>query len=226
MAEGAPGPKENSSVLERFSKRTNDLFIRFGIYIGVFAGFYVWVVILCCALTSSWWVFTQSSFSAFGTSSAYGGSDTQPWIYNDAGMIPTGLMLMLFSLALTAYSKNKVQVMGSSFFFMAGAFLVLVGVYHGGTKPHDFVSEWFFIMAFISIITWGIGLLLGGGRRYGFAIVALAILSIMIAAVVNWPSVATAEAFGVAAIDVWLVLMFFALRKDAVRNDNIVTADH
>jgi hypothetical membrane protein len=194
----------------------NKVFPRFGFFLGVFAGVYVWVVILYCALTSPWWAFTQSSFSALGTSPAFGGNDSQPWIYNDVAMIPTGLMVMLFSLAISAYSKNKMQVMGSAFFFVGGIFLALIGVYHGGTYPHDFVSTWFFVQAALAVLTWGLGFLWEGRRQFGYGMISLAILSIAIAGAVHWPSVATTEAFGIAAIDLWLVLMFFAMRKDVL----------
>jgi hypothetical membrane protein len=123
---------------------------------------------------------------------------------------------MLYSVALGICSKNKVQILGSAIFFVAGIFLALVGIFHGGTPWHDSVSAGFFAMALFAVITWGLGLLLEGRRGFGLGMLVTAAIAVVIAAEVNWPSVATVEAFGVAAIDLWLVLMLFAVKRHPV----------
>jgi Predicted membrane protein len=39
--------------------------------------------------------------------------------------------------------------------FVAGLFLALIGIYHAGTRPHVFVSTWFFVQMDTALIAWG-----------------------------------------------------------------------
>ncbi|MBX8632032.1 MAG: DUF998 domain-containing protein [Thermoplasmata archaeon] len=133
-----------------------------------------------------------------------------PWIYND-GLIFTSLLLFTFAVSLLIHASNRIESAGSSFLMVAALFLALIGVYHGGTYPHDFVSVWFFIQSDIAIITWGIGMLFSD-CKWGISVITLSIVSTGIGFGVQWPSSAELETFGAAAISLWTVIMTIIMR--------------
>lgn len=217
---GAPTRWSKSWFAWHFNRFVRIHFPNNGIYIGIFAAVYWWVTVLIDVhLNANWWVFTNSSFSALGDPSPQYTSAAGPalyWIYNDVVMIPTGIMVIVFAAAMVVASKNKVQSTGSSFFMVSGIFLILIGIYHGGPPTpagyHDFCSAAFFYFALISILIWSVGViwerrfLLGVGMLL-LAIVTVALLFIPGTKHIIETSVATTEAYGILAIDAWLVLM-------------------
>ncbi len=136
-----------------------------------------------------------------------------PWVYN-VGLMFTSVLLFVFACSLLLYSKNRVESAGSSFLMISSLFLALIGIYHGGTYPHDFVSVWFFILGDISIITWGIGLFVDD-RKWAAYVLVLALLASSMGFGLPWPSSAELETFGTAAIGLWAVLMILHLRESA-----------
>ncbi len=135
-----------------------------------------------------------------------------PWVYN-AGLIFTSVLLFIFACGLLLWSHNKVESAGSSFFMIAALFLALIGIYHGGTYPHDFVSLWFFVVSDLAIIAWGAGMTIESRARGGY-ILLLASAATGIAFGVSWPSSAELETFGTCAISLWVLLMI-GLRRSA-----------
>lgn len=154
--------------------------------------------------------FFKGALSQLGSN----GADS-PWVYN-TGLVFTAILLFIFAIGLLACSKNKIEEAGSSFLMVAAIFLALVGIFHGGTYPHDFVSVYFFIQSGLAIITIGIGLLLEN-KKQGIIILFLAITAITTAEIIkNFVSTAVLETFGTAAISLFAVLtaLFFNGRKN------------
>ncbi len=170
-------------------------------YSGVIAAIMAWVVIGICIYLNPWFIFTVHAFSDLGGPNAY-----MPWVYN-LGLITTGLVILAYSIYLVMFSENRLESVASGFMFIAGLFLMLIGIYPSGTKPHNFVSTWFFLQADMAILTWGLGLLLRGQKRYGALFTLMGILGPLIAMVIDWPSAATVEAYGIVIIDLWVILM-------------------
>jgi hypothetical membrane protein len=136
---------------------------------------------------------------------------TAPWVY-DGGLVVAGALIVLYSLYLAAAARHWVEAYGAACFGLAGVFLALVGVYHAGTYPHDFVSEWFFTQAALGAAVWGVGELLTGRWR-GAGYVALAVGAEAAAAIVPWPSVALVESFGALAVCAFALLVFGEERR-------------
>ncbi|MEM3186672.1 MAG: DUF998 domain-containing protein [Conexivisphaerales archaeon] len=136
-----------------------------------------------------------------------------PWVYN-TGLIFTSILLFLFSVSLLLNSKNKIESSGSSFLMITSLFLALIGIYHGGTYPHDFVSLWFFVLADISIFAWGVGLLFDV-FWHGVYVLILVCSATILGFGISWQSSAELETFGTAAISVWAVLMFIFYFKSS-----------
>lgn len=228
-ASPAPAPSEPSSpvvVRKSFWAKPKEYFTKYAFWLGVFAAVYFWVTVAYDGhINSSWWSIWTSSFSALGDPGANstGAAASLYWFYNDVVIFPTGGMLIIFAASLVMISRNWLQSVGSGFLMVAGIFLVMVGIFHGGNPTpagyHDFVSNWFFVQALLAVWVWTFGLLLERRWVLGMEMFAIAILAPVIAASIKWPSVATTEAFGIAAIDLWLVLLYFA-RKPKVRVSN------
>ena len=89
----------------------------------------------------------------------------------------------------------------------------MIGIYHEGTYPHDFVSIWFFIIASISYATIGISLLFGQFKKTGVLLLIILIVSWAIFIAVPWQSVAENEIFGIIIIDVMVLLHIFTFSK-------------
>ncbi len=170
--------------------------------IGPIAAIYAWIIIYTCILMNPWFVFTEHAFSDLGGSSA-----NNPWLYN-YGMMSIGLLIIIYSIYLVYISKNKLMTVGSSFAIIAGIFLIMVGVYPSGARPHVFVSTWFFLQFDLAIIIWG----LGAYRLYrdfvSLSLLLIGFVAPIIGFLAPWPSAATVEAFGVLVIDFWVAVSF------------------
>ncbi len=153
-----------------------------------------------------WFSIRSGAFSDLGGPRAY-----DAWVYNVTGMMVTAVLLMIFSCSLAALSKNKVETVGSAFLIVASLFLFLIGYFHEGTYPHVFVSEFFFAQSDISIAAFGLGLLLERRKGLGSFSIALAVIAPAMAAALSWPSTAILEAFGIACIELWIVVASLTL---------------
>jgi len=170
-----------------------------------------WLVIGAAWLVNDdWFVFTEHAFSDLG-----GPEARSPWIYN-YGLIAAGALLSLFGLGVYMRAGSKLGAAAAAYIILAGVFLALIGVFPSGTRPHAFVSLWFFIQA-------DLGLTLGGaaayleGRSIGVAAAILAALGFPLAgiieALIGWPSVAVLEAYGVIVVDACILALTLAYWK-------------
>lgn len=174
-----------------------------------------WVTIGLSVYLNPWFRVTGNALSDLG-----GGTlllnghpaPAYPWVYN-YGLIITGVIIALFSLSVITSNSRKIGNIGMSFFIISGLFLALIGVYHEGTYPHDFVSIWFFIIASISYLVVGISLL-HSSIKFGISLIILIILAWIIYLSVNWQSVAEDEIFGVVVIDIAVLMHLFSMRTE------------
>ncbi|KAA8923053.1 DUF998 domain-containing protein [Thermoplasma sp.] len=167
-----------------------------------------WITILVSALLNPWFSITHNALSDLGGGNMlYNGhpAPALPFVYN-GGMIITGFLIALFSSLGIAHSSSKVENTGFSFFMISGLFLCLIGIYHEGTYPHDFVSIWFFILSTISFATLGISRIILRKYGTGTAILAMLALSWIVEYLVKWGSVAESEIFGICVIDVAVIV--------------------
>jgi len=159
---------------------------------------FFWLVAIISISQNTWFIFDVHAFSHLGAPDA-----TSPWLYN-YGLIICGALAVLYSIFITLDSENKFETTGGAFLFVAGVFLALIGVFHSGVPEHGFVTAWFFIQIDIAILAWGVG---RGWRRYGIVVLAMGTLGPLFACVIDWPSAALVDAYGIVLINAWLVLM-------------------
>ncbi len=159
--------------------------------------------IAACWILNPWFNFWRDAFSDFGTARA-----CCPWLYN-WGLISSAVFLLAFSLFVCKVSSNRIEAFSSGLFFTSSIFLALIGIFPGGTRPHTFVSTWFFVQVFMAFAALGIGLFLEGDRARGILVSCLSgsapFLGLLIDVVHGWPSAAVAEATGIVIIGISLI---------------------
>ena len=176
--------------------------VRFIGFIGLFAVIYAWIVILTCISINPWFVFTEHAFSDLGAPTA-----NSPWLYN-YGMISIGVLIIIYSIYLAYFAENKLMTVGAAFSSIAGIFLMLVGLYPSGTRPHVFVSTYFFLQFDLAIIIWSLGAYRVDKNFLYLSALLVGLAAPFIGFLVPWPSAATVEAFGVIVIDYWVIVSF------------------
>ncbi len=158
------------------------------------------------AFLNPWFSIVPYPFSDLG-----GPRASYPYVYN-CGMMTVAVIMAAFSSYAAYASEVKLHVAGASLLGVAAIFLALIGYYHEGTYPHDFVSLWFFVQADIAVIVWAAGTLASGGSRItGAAEMAIGILGPVGAALIRWPPGASIEIYGIVLIDLAVGLITYDL---------------
>ena len=155
-------------------------------------------VIAVCWMLNPWFIFWEDAFSDFGGSRA-----CCPWLYN-WGLIFSALLLLAFSLYVYRVARHKVEAFASALLLVSAIFLALIGVFPSGTRPHTFVSTWFFVQVYMAFAAIGAGMYVQGARLGGAFVAGLAssapFIGLLVEALHGWPSAAVAEAVGIAVI--------------------------
>lgn len=177
------------------------------VLLGPFAAVSAWIVIgVAWLVNSEWFVFTRDAFSDLG-----GPSARAPWIYN-YGLIAVGALVSVYGLCQFRLYSSRAGVTGASYMVMAGVFLALIGVFPAGTRPHTFVSTWFFVQIDIALILLALATVRAGGKlsvpALAFSVAAWP-LALAVEALVGWPSAAVLETYGILIIDI--VVAFITL---------------
>jgi hypothetical membrane protein len=159
-----------------------------------------WIVFLLCYLLNPQWVLTRDALSSFGDPSF----SKFPFVYND-GLGVIAIVIWIMSLGIVVTSENKMQTFGGAFWFVAGFFLAMVGIYHSGTYPHDFVSTYFFVQAALTILVMGIASFTAHDFRGALVPISLAIIMPLGDILIPFPSSATTEIFEIVIIDAFVI---------------------
>ncbi|QDA32401.1 DUF998 domain-containing protein [Thermococcus indicus] len=165
-------------------------------YSGIAGGVIYWLFVAWAVKENPWFSFWENALSDLGTAEA-----NFPWIYN-YGLMFTAVFILAFSIYLIISAENKLETVGGAYVSISAIFLALIGVFPGGTRPHTFVSTYFFVQFFLGMLIYGAG---SKDRviRYGSGLLfALALLGTL----VSWPSVALIETY-----EIVLIMVFTAL---------------
>ena len=166
-------------------------------YSGIAGGIVYWLFVALSISRNPWFSFFDNALSDLGA-----GEASSPWIYN-YGLIITAVFILAFSVYLIISAENKLGTVGGAYVSVSAIFLALIGVFPGGTRPHVFVSTYFFVQFFLGMLIYGAG---SKDRviRYGSGLLfALAVLGTLI----SWPSVALIETYEIALIMVFVLLV-------------------
>lgn len=95
--------------------------------------------------------------------------------------------------------------------FVAGIFLSLIGLFPSSTKPHDFISLWFFIQIRLSLLPATLGMVKDRRIIHSLVLWVLIFVGPLGAIFIDWPSVALLEIFGVILgvilIDIYVIIL-------------------
>jgi len=147
-----------------------------------------------------YWAFTSASiylnpwFSLYthALSDLAGPRANAPWVYN-LGLVLSGLAAFLYALAIILGSGGRLEVVGGAYWSIAALFLALIGVFPAGTRPHVFVSTYFFFQAFLAILILALAHI-KRRKRVAYTLASLYLLGLLGLAL-PWPSVALAETY-------------------------------
>lgn len=158
---------------------------------GISAVILFFVIAYVSSLYNPWFSIWHNAYSDLGTTHA-----KNMWIFNYGLMFIVSPLMLIFAIYLIYKSENKLQTVGGSFITMAAIFIFFIGLFHKGTKPHDFVALWFFWQYFIGIPLYCIG---RGKTWLGITLFALFIAGFLI----PFPSIALAETYALVLIGVF-----------------------
>ncbi|MFQ1020488.1 DUF998 domain-containing protein [Tardisphaera saccharovorans] len=167
-----------------------------------------WLSIASSMAVNRWFNPLEGAFSDLGSATVI-----DPWIFN-YGLVISALFVAAFSLALMRMSRNRLETAGGAFLLVAALFLAMIGIFHEGTYPHDFVSYWFFVQADLAVGAIGAGRVLARERGKGSFLIAWSFAWPLVATLVTWPSTATLEAFGIASLDVAVLVLILSRKNE------------
>ncbi|MEM4950152.1 MAG: DUF998 domain-containing protein [Thermoplasmatales archaeon] len=175
-----------------------------------------WLTIAISSYLNPWFSLEANALSDLGGGNLTANghpAPTLPIVY-DGGLIITSVLLIIFASLMVSISRNRIEGSGFSFFIISGIFLALIGIYHEGTYPHDFVSIWFFILASISYGTISVGVMKLGDLIPGSLMLMTILASWIIYALVPWKSVAEGEIFGITVVDALVLVHLFFFKQE------------
>ncbi|WP_287950075.1 DUF998 domain-containing protein [Acidiplasma sp.] len=167
----------------------------------------IWIVIAVSAAFNPWFGITHNALSDLGGGNLINNghpAPLYPWIYN-VGLMIEGILIAILSSFFILRARNTIEIVGSSFFIISGLFLALIGIYHEGTYPHDFVSIWFFILATISYTAIGFSIILINIKT-GISLLVILVIAWILFAIIPWGSVAENEIFGIVVIEIVVII--------------------
>ncbi|WP_297073053.1 DUF998 domain-containing protein [Thermococcus sp.] len=171
------------------------------VWTGFAGGLTYWLFVAWSISRNSWFSFWRNALSDLG-----GPNANSPWIYN-VGLMVSSVFIIGFAIYLILTSENKLQTIGGAYISVSAIFLALIGVFHEGTKPHVFVSTYFFFQFFLGVLIYG----LGSGNTVKGGSLLLFVLAI-VGALVRWPSTALLETYEIILLMTFTLLV--ALRGD------------
>ncbi|MFG1390819.1 DUF998 domain-containing protein [Acidiplasma aeolicum] len=167
----------------------------------------IWIVIAVSSAFNPWFGITHNALSDLGGGNLINNghpAPLYPWIYN-VGLMIEGILIAILSSFFILRARNTIEIVGSSFFIISGLFLALIGIYHEGTYPHDFVSIWFFILATISYTAIGFSIILINIKT-GISLLVILVTAWILFAIIPWGSVAENEIFGIIVIEIVVII--------------------
>jgi hypothetical membrane protein len=170
-------------------------------YSGIMASIIFWAFTLISISINRWFDFYRDAFSDLG-----GPRANNAWIYN-MGLIISSVFLELMSIHMIYLSRSRVGVVAGSYLSIAGMFLALIAVYPAGTRPHVFISTWFFIQAFLAVLLYGISRL-RDDMIFSASILILFTLALL-GPILRWPSAASLETYEIILLTIFAAIYVF-----------------
>lgn len=170
-------------------------------YTGIIVVVISWIILGISIYQNPWFNIFVHAFSDLGKIEA-----NCPWIFN-TGLMILGCMTCIYSLYLAYSTMNKFYIYSSALMFIAGIFLILIGVFPINSKYHDFVSIWFFIQMWLSLITTAIGMTINRKFLYSVILWIIVVIGPLGSMLIEWPSIALLETYGIMLINIYVIVL-------------------
>lgn len=149
-----------------------------------------------------WFSISQYTFSKLGRTS----SANYPWIFS-MGTIIGGIFMIWYGVELVKNHVKKLQILGGGYVVLSGVFMILIGVFPDGTKPHDFIAVATFLSFYVGLMLFGLG---NDKKIFKVSTVFIFILALAGLLCPCWPSLCYLEIYGLtlAVLDMISLLIF------------------
>jgi hypothetical membrane protein len=168
-------------------------------YLGIISMMIGWITIVAAILINPWFNFMEGALSDLGALNV-----ANSYVFN-SGLALSGILAMAYAIYLALSIGNKVATFGSGVFFIASSHLLLIAVFPEGTEPHAPVSYEFFLLMAVSILIFGIAMLLEGSTKYGLLNILYFAIGLGGSVAFKWPSIALLETYNIVFMTAWAI---------------------
>jgi len=124
------------------------------------------------------------------------------------GTMIGGIFMIWYGIEIVKNHARKLQTLGGSYVILSGVFMMLIGVFPDGTKPHDFIAVVTFLSFYIGLMLFGLGNDKKSIKLFTIFIFILALTGLLCPC---WPSLCYLEIYGITlAISDMILLLIFA----------------
>lgn len=152
-------------------------------------------------IQNSWFDISKHTLSKLGRL----GLANDPWIFSIFVAI-AGAIMVLYGIYMIIDSSSKLKIVGSAYVLLSGIFMILVGLFPDGTKPHNFIALFTFLSFYTGMMLYG----LGSSNRF-FKISTLVIFLVIVITLIFklFKALGYLEVFGLTLIILELILFLF-----------------
>ncbi len=168
-----------------------------------------WAFTAVSIIKNPWFDISRYTFSNL----ARRGLANDPWIFS-AGVIIGGIFMVAFGISMITTSKKKNSSVGGSYVTLSGVFMILVGIFPIGTKPHDFIALSTFLLFYTGMMLYGIGSSDKKFRNWTVAVFIAAIAGLLCNC---WKSLGYLEIYALSLVIMDLILILFEKRRGWMR---------
>jgi len=173
---------------------------------GLLAPIVAFTSIILAIITHPWFSLTDNAISDLGAINV-----EYNYILN-YGLILSGVFGAIFSIGIYKIFKSTISKTGSLLVLIGCIFLILIGLFPEGSKPHYYVSVLFFAMTTLGIFLVGIGTI-GTDREYASTTLFLVVVGFFVSIFfLNiFPGVAMAELTASMIYSIWMVYTSYVI---------------
>ncbi|MCD6449829.1 MAG: DUF998 domain-containing protein [Thermotogaceae bacterium] len=121
-------------------------------YLGLISMSIFWIFTFISIHLNPWFDISRCTFSKLGKI----GLANYPWVFS-AGTMIGGIFMICYGIEIIRNTTRKLQTVGGSYVLLSGVFMMLVGLFPDGTKPHDFIALSTFLLFYTGIMLFGVG---------------------------------------------------------------------
>jgi len=131
------------------------------------------------------------------------------WIFN-TGLLISSIVASLYTVCLLMSFRHPAMHLAAGIYLVSVGHLFLIALFPEGTRPHEFISYEFFLMMFVTYLTYTVSLWLERLKMHSLLSFLAFVLGFSLSASLKWPSTAILELFNISIMGYWFGVMFYA----------------